>query len=423
MHSDDFLKISRPGSVAKINDILYYPQELIIYRSSGDQRYYCIYDVLGKWREELWQRWENNAWTNDYKYTPTYDAGGFIVSVLGTRWENNAWTNDYRGTMTNDSGGNVLYELSEFWQKGEWVPGARFISTYTPYGDVLTRTSEYYEAGAWVFKYLYSYTYNNYGHLILMLGQSWNNNAWVNDSRKTVSYNWYRLSMETYESWTGDAWVNTWQNSFSYDGSANLSSELVQQWTDTAWVNYGLYSFSRFAGLNSVLYRRWESGNWVNFSKCDYVNSNYYPVQADFYKWESGAWVTGEGMITLNFYLLTGPYSLSFVARRITVGYTIVTGIQGEDSPPGNFSLSQNYPNPFNPGTVISYQLPVNSNVTLKLFDIAGNEVAVLVDGWQSAGSYNYQLSINNYQLTSGVYFYRLQAGSFSASRKLLLLK
>ena len=128
-------------------------------------------------------------------------------------------------------------------------------------------------------------------------------------------------------------------------------------------------------------------------------------------------------MITLNFYLLTGPYSLSFVARRITVGYTIVTGIQGEDSPPGNFSLSQNYPNPFNPGTVISYQLPVNSNVTLKLFDIAGNEVAVLVDGWQSAGSYNYQLSINNYQLTSGVYFYRLQAGSFSASRKLLLLK
>jgi hypothetical protein len=87
------------------------------------------------------------------------------------------------------------------------------------------------------------------------------------------------------------------------------------------------------------------------------------------------------------------------------------------------FMLAQNYPNPFNPETVISYQLSVFSKVTLKVFDVLGNEVAILVDDWKEAGGHNYELGIRNYELPSGVYFYQLRAGKFLQTKKMIYLK
>lgn len=87
------------------------------------------------------------------------------------------------------------------------------------------------------------------------------------------------------------------------------------------------------------------------------------------------------------------------------------------------FQLYQNYPNPFNPSTVISYQLPVDSKVSLKIFDVLGNEVATLVNEEQVAGFHSYELGIRNYELSSGVYFYQLRAGSFVETRKFILMK
>jgi len=99
------------------------------------------------------------------------------------------------------------------------------------------------------------------------------------------------------------------------------------------------------------------------------------------------------------------------------------------DGVPNVFQLYQNYPNPFNPSTIISYQVAVNSHVTLKVYDILGREVATLVDENKSAGSY--QAKFDGSRCASGVYFYRLEArqteggqtGSFVQTKKLLLLK
>jgi len=88
---------------------------------------------------------------------------------------------------------------------------------------------------------------------------------------------------------------------------------------------------------------------------------------------------------------------------------------------PSVFSLSQNYPNPFNPGTAISYQVPVNSFVTLTVHDVLGNEVAILVNDQKSAGTY--EVEFNATDLGSGVYFYTLRAGNFVATRKMILLR
>jgi hypothetical protein len=88
---------------------------------------------------------------------------------------------------------------------------------------------------------------------------------------------------------------------------------------------------------------------------------------------------------------------------------------------PTEYSLLQNYPNPFNPSTTISYSLPKASNVSLKVYDIIGNEVATLVNEFKAPG--NYQIKFDASRLSSGVYFYRIQTEYFTSSKKLILLK
>ncbi|GAB6283660.1 MAG: hypothetical protein STSR0008_24470 [Ignavibacterium sp.] len=102
-----------------------------------------------------------------------------------------------------------------------------------------------------------------------------------------------------------------------------------------------------------------------------------------------------------------------------TIG--IITSVEDEIIALNSFELLQNYPNPFNTSTLISYQLPVNSLVTLKVYDILGREVAKLVNEEKPVGVYEVEFNATN--LPSGVYFYKLQAGSFSETKKLILLK
>ncbi len=111
-------------------------------------------------------------------------------------------------------------------------------------------------------------------------------------------------------------------------------------------------------------------------------------------------------------------------ARVITVRYNpeILDAPRMPEKPKG-FRLLQNYPNPFNPTTVIGYELSVASEVKLEIFDALGRRVATLANGRQSAGSYSYNLNAAQYGLTTGAYFYRLQAGGASETKKMMLVK
>ena len=92
---------------------------------------------------------------------------------------------------------------------------------------------------------------------------------------------------------------------------------------------------------------------------------------------------------------------------------------------PKEFLLQQNYPNPFNPSTKISWQSPVGSWQTLKVYDILGNEVATLVNEYRNAGTYEveFQSTVGSHQLANGIYFYQLKAGDFVETKKMILLK
>jgi hypothetical protein len=100
-----------------------------------------------------------------------------------------------------------------------------------------------------------------------------------------------------------------------------------------------------------------------------------------------------------------------------------ITEVKQPISPtmPASFKLEQNYPNPFNPTTVVSYQLPTNSFISLEVYDVLGKKVKTLVSERQNAGAH--LVTFNADGLSSGVYFYRLSNGSFVATKKLMLIK
>ncbi len=155
----------------------------------------------------------------------------------------------------------------------------------------------------------------------------------------------------------------------------------------------------------------------------------------------SGTWrQVSEGMVPSNVSALAADNTMLFAGtwgagiwkRSLSEMITDVQTPAGEL--PSEYTLRQNYPNPFNPSTTIRYQLPTQSHVTLKVFDVLGREVAMLVDGVEEPGyksvSFNVE-AIHESPLPSGVYFYRIQAGSPSTNsgrryietKKLLLIK
>ncbi|MFZ2865360.1 MAG: T9SS type A sorting domain-containing protein [Ignavibacteriaceae bacterium] len=109
--------------------------------------------------------------------------------------------------------------------------------------------------------------------------------------------------------------------------------------------------------------------------------------------------------------------------------YSGITGVENEILTANSFYLSQNFPNPFNPRTVIGYQLPVSSDVKIKVYDVLGNEIATLVDEYKPTGSYEVEFNTASLSsrtgsaLASGVYFYQLKTDSFIETKQMLLIK
>ena len=146
--------------------------------------------------------------------------------------------------------------------------------------------------------------------------------------------------------------------------------------------------------------------------KFEAPHSNYETGKNIFVDDSDNVYVGGEVADTLN--------GWNFLAMKIR--QDVSAGIKRvKNTTPTAFTLSQNYPNPFNPTTVISYQLPVNTLVTLKAYDELGRLVRTLIDERQTAGTHSVMFNASN--LPSGVYFYRLAAGSFVQTKKVMLIK
>ena len=187
-----------------------------------------------------------------------------------------------------------------------------------------------------------------------------------------------------------------------------------------------LSSFSASVNGNNVTLN-WSTATETNNSGF-YIERSVISNEVRNLFWESIGFVNGTGTTTetqsysfIDNNLEVGKYQyrLKQLDYDGTVEYT--NTIDVEINAPTIFTLEQNYPNPFNPSTKISWQSPVGSWQTLKIFDILGNEVATLVNEQKPEGSYNVTFDAST--LPSGIYMYKLQAGSFSQSKKMILIK
>jgi hypothetical protein len=140
---------------------------------------------------------------------------------------------------------------------------------------------------------------------------------------------------------------------------------------------------------------------------------------------------SGQVNLPIDFYE-DSTYTIAAIKTGATIGFksihpSIVTDVnESNDQLPRNFELAQNYPNPFNPSTTIEFSLPTRSRIVLEVFDVLGRKVRTLAEGSYSSGNREVVWdgkAVDGSQVSSGVYFYRLQAGAFSATRKMLLLK
>ncbi len=118
----------------------------------------------------------------------------------------------------------------------------------------------------------------------------------------------------------------------------------------------------------------------------------------------------------------THAYVVDQVARKVFVFTNKVTGVYEKTGlQPEQYQLEQNYPNPFNPSTMIVYRLNKSGNVTLNIFNTLGQKVATLIDGFKTAGTH--AVNFDGSKLSSGIYFYTISAGNYTATKKMILLK
>lgn len=136
--------------------------------------------------------------------------------------------------------------------------------------------------------------------------------------------------------------------------------------------------------------------------------------------------VKGFGLASTYFLEVYGEENIlkGCLIDGVVYGDTTFVDVDEEENPiPDEYKLEQNYPNPFNPSTKISWQSPVASWQTLKVYDILGNEVATLVDEYRPAGMHNVQFTQKNAAMSSGVFFYQFKAGDFVETKKMVLIK
>ena len=195
--------------------------------------------------------------------------------------------------------------------------------------------------------------------------------------------------------------------------------------TTNGGVPVELTSFTATANTDEVTL------NWSTATETNNQGFEILRLVQNDSEWQTIGFVPGFGTTTepkLYSYtdseVSTGKYTYRLKQIDFDGSYEYSPEVEVEVSVPLEFSLDQNYPNPFNPKTVISYQLPLGSNVTLKVYDLLGDEVATLIDEFKLAGRYEVDFySSGIRQLASGIYFYQLKAGEYISTKKMLLIK
>lgn len=412
--------------------------------------------------EMFYLQWDGSNWVNNYKRSYTYDGNNSLIELLYQTWDGFDWANCEKNSYTYDENNIQTETLREIWNVSSWVNFKKFSYLRDGSNNLTERIEQTWNGSEWLNVKKYSYSYDGNNNLKEWIWQDWGGSDWVNTDKISGTFDghnnnteslwqtwggsdwlnvtkysstWdgnYNLIERVEQAWDGSDWVNVQKDSYMHDGNNNLTGWLYQIWWDgTFWMNaqQNFYTYDLNNNLIEDLGQWWDGSDWWNVNKVSYAfdinnnkieeiyqsgignlynqnrqlfayDGNNNPTNVIWQDWDGSDWVD----VTM--------YSSTYIP---------VTGVHEILSATNFFTLSNNYPNPFNPSTKISWQAPVSSWQTLKVYDVLGCAVATLVDDYKTAGNYEIEFDASN--LTSGTYFYQFTAGSFIETKKMILLK
>lgn len=363
------------------------------------------YDGFNRDTLEVEQVWDtlSLSWANSGKWPTTYDANNNPVNTLAYSWADPDWVLWGLRLYTFDANNNILEVLTKTGGGPDWVNDSRETYTYDANNNQLTYRYDTWNGTAWQEFYGYEYTYDANNNLSSLTSSFFGN--YNSKDIYTYDSNNNQISDSNYN-WDGANWVISFVQTSTFDAMNNQIGYLVQQSNGSTLEDYLQYdaTFNAFNNLTSWGSYTRDAGNWVPRRKAE------YSYDADQNKTLVTDSSSNDGGLTWRLF--------SFERSTWSAG---ATGVEDQFNSVSDYRLSQNYPNPFNPSTSISFSIPNKANVSLKVFDLLGSQIAELVNGEMEAGSYNVEFNAAN--LPSGIYFYKIQSDNYSETKKMVLLK
>jgi hypothetical protein len=362
-------------------------------------------------------------WWNNQKLVFNYDTSGKLNYY-------DVYSNiPGRNTYDYDSLGNLLCQT---------FTDSRRTYKYDENNNNISQLFERPQISHWV-NYIYdTLIYDNTGQLIQVIDKYWLG-EWSNTGRTSYFYKNGMVDSISFEGWNGSLWVIGNYTKLLYDSVGQPVTVISKRWNDTLWADYlnCTYTYDQAGNLISGLmvdlsgwhadyrftYDYNSDNNFVHGTNEAKINGQWTPMDNVFYSSRTDIFDPGLLGTWSDFWFnLTIPSGAELnVYYKINPNYSIESVSDKNNIILKDYSLSQNYPNPFNPSTSIRFTIPSDGLVQLKVYDILGKEVATLVNEYKHNGDYEIKFDARN--LSSGIYIYKINSGSFNQSKMMVLLK
>lgn len=414
--------------------------------------------------QRLQQTWDGVDWNNNNKTIYFYDDFDNVIEWIYQAFNNYEPSNiDFQGREINtfDENGNLVIKIRQLKDVQDWYNISRSFYIYDVNNHLIQDSVEFWDStGNWKPSTNTYYSYNQNYKISEILQVFTKMEIYVNVYRWLFLYNENNdLTEEKYQGWDDNKWNTYYIRNCSYDSQNHIVDEIYQDW-DGARLIYSdryMYDYDNYNNQIEMIKMSWSDSLWLNSYKQFYIYDILgNKTETKFFVWEIDCWhiaqkefynynLTGFLILILrqgtidstdyNIHRNIYEYDLenNLISntsqewdnnswQNLTRIFNIYTPKPGFDGNVNNYWLANNYPNPFNNSTTIRFLIPKEEIVTLKIFNLLGQQIETIINNEiKTVGAH--EISWEASKSASGVYFYQLKAGEFIETKKMLLIK